>query len=99
MFARITWLEFRARRASDGLAILQEAVVPARRALPRNQGALLLQDLRQGNATLITLWETRLDAVQHANLTDNELDQLVPLLAGRPADETYEVLAADFGLP
>jgi len=93
MYARIVTGQYQPGKIDEGLQILLNSVLPAARQQPGYKGALGLGDRTTGKAITIGLRETAADmqATETSGYLQEQFAKVMPLLAGAPTVEVYEV--------
>ncbi len=93
MYARIVTGQYQPGKIDEGLQILLNSILPAARQQPGYQGALGLVDRTTDKAIAIALRETAADmqATETSGYLQEQFAKVMPLLAGAPTVEVYEV--------
>ena len=93
MYARIVTGQYQPGKIDEGLQIFLNSIMPAARQQPGYKGALALVDRSTGKAIAIGLRETTADmqATETSGYLEEQFAKVMPLLAGAPAVEVYEV--------
>ncbi len=93
MYARIVTGQYQPGKIDEGLQILLNSVLPAARQQPGYKGALGLVDRTTDKAIAIALRETAADmqATETSGYLQEQFAKVMPLLAGAPTVEVYEV--------
>ena len=93
MYARIVTGQYQPGKIDEGLQILLNSILPAARQQPGYQGALALVDRTTDKGIAIALRETAADmqATETSGYLQEQFAKVMPLLAGAPAVEVYEV--------
>ena len=93
MYARIVTGQYQPGKIDEGLQIYLNSVLPAARQQPGYKGALGLGDRTTGKAIAIGLRETAADmqATETSGYLQEQFAKVMPLLAGAPTVEVYEV--------
>ncbi len=92
MYARVITVQYQPWKLDEGLQIYRDSTVPAARQTQGFKGALGLVDRSTGKAISIALRETAADiqATESSGFLQ-EQSKFMPLLAGTPTIEVYEV--------
>jgi len=93
MYARIVTGQYQPGKIDEGLQILLNSILPAARQQPGYQGALALVDRTTDKGIAIALRETAADmqATETSGYLQEQFAKVMPLLAGAPTVEVYEV--------
>lgn len=93
MFARVTTFQLQPGKIDAWLHIARESVIPVVRQQRGYKDGLVLTDTNANKIVVITLWETEADmkAGETSGYFQEQLTQVVPLLAAVPVPEAYEV--------
>jgi len=94
MYARIVTTQYQPGKIDEGLQIFLNSIMPVARQQPGYKGMLGLVDRTAGKAIAIALREVAVD-MQATDETSSyyqaQIAKLMPLLAGAPVVEVYEV--------
>jgi hypothetical protein len=93
MYARVVTGQYQSGKIDEGLQIFLNSILPAARQQPGYQGAMALVDRTTGKAITIGLRETAADmqAMETSGYLQEQFAKVMPLLAGAPVVEVYEV--------
>ena len=93
MYARVTTFQIQPDKIDEGNRIANESIMPAIRQQSGLKGFFGLEDRTTGKAILITLFETEADMKAGVNngFVQQQVAKIVPLLAGTPTSEFFEV--------
>jgi heme-degrading monooxygenase HmoA len=93
MYARLTTVQLQPDKAQAGIDLYANAVVPAARQQPGNQGAWLLIDRTTGKGVAVSLWNTLadLEAGESNGYYQQQVGKFAPLITAPPVREVYEV--------
>lgn len=93
MYARIVTVQYQSGKVDEGLQIFLNSILPAARQQPGYKGAMALVDRTTGKAIAIALRETAADmqATETSGYLQEQFAKVMPLLAGAPVVEVYEV--------
>ena len=96
MYSRVTLLEIDTLRTTvgDALAMFEERVLPRLREQEGYEGVVVLGN-PDGQAMLVSVWETEEAASESATFATGALDEFVTLFRSPPGREGYEVLLAE----
>ena len=93
MYARIVTGQYQPGKIDEGLQIFHNSIRPSARQQPGYKGALGLVNRTTNKAIAIGLRETAADmqATETSGYLQEQFAKVMPLLAGAPAVEVYEV--------
>jgi heme-degrading monooxygenase HmoA len=93
MYARVTTLSFKIEKATEGIRLFEESVVPAARAQKGFRGITLLADREAGRCVALTYWDDETAALANEeNLYYQEqLVKFLPLYTTPPVREGFRV--------
>ncbi len=93
MYARVITAQYQPGKLDEGSQIFRDSIVPATRQTQGFRGVLGLVDPSTNKAIAIALRETEADlqATESSGFVQEQFAKLMPLLAGVPAVEIYEV--------
>jgi hypothetical protein len=93
MYARVITGQYQPGKLDEGSQIFRDSIAPATRQTQGFKGVLGLGDRSTGKAIAIVLRETEADlqATESSGFVQEQFAKLIPLLAGAPAVEAYEV--------
>ena len=93
MYARVVTGQYQSGKIDEGLQIFLNSILPAARQQPGYKGAMALVDRTTGKAITIGLRETAADmqAMETSGYLQEQFAKVMPLLAGAPVVEVYEV--------
>jgi hypothetical protein len=96
MYSRVTLLEIDTLRTTvgDALGMFEEHVLPRLREQEGYEGVVVLAN-PDGQAMLVSVWETKEAAAESAAFAAGALDEFVTLFRSPPGREGYEVLLAE----
>ena len=93
MHARVVTSQSQSGKQDEALAIVRDSIIPAARQQKGFKSYLGLTNRETGKNITITLWETEEDmtAGETTGYYQEQIAKVVPLLAGPPTTEHYEV--------
>jgi len=96
MYSRVTLLEIDTLRTTvdEALHLFEEEVLPALREQDGYEGVVVLAN-PNGQAMVISVWESEEDAIASAGFAKGAVDQFVTLYRAPPGREQYEVRFAE----
>ena len=94
MYAQVTRAQLQPGKVDEALAILRDSVGPAARKQKGYRNGYLLVDREMNRGIVISFWEAQTDvtALATSGFYQEQVGKLVPLLAGPPEREVYEVV-------
>jgi hypothetical protein len=96
MYSRVTQLEIDTLRTTvdEALELFEARVLPELRDQDGYEGVVVLAN-PDGQALLISVWETAEDAAASADFAQGALEQFMTLFKAPPGREQYEVKLAE----
>ncbi len=93
MNARVVTVQSKPDKVEEAVSLWRDEVLPIAKQQQGFKGVLLLLDRGTGKTISISLWESEADmkAGESSGYFQAQLAKFVPLFAGQPAREHYEV--------
>jgi heme-degrading monooxygenase HmoA len=93
MYARVIAAQHQPGKVDEALQIYRESILPPLKQQAGFKGVLGLLERRTNKAMTISLWETEADmkVIETSDFFQAQMAKLVPLFAGTPTIETYEI--------
>ena len=93
MHARVSIATAQPGKIDDLIKVYRDSVLPAAKKEKGFKGLSLLTDRNTGKGMVISLWDTEADmtAMESSGYNREQSAKVIPLLAGTPTIEHYEV--------
>lgn len=93
MYARVTFATAQPGKVDDTIKVMRDSILPAAKKQKGFKGLFYLTDRKAGKGMVVVLWKTEADmtAGEASGFYREQVAKEMPLLAGAPTMEHYEV--------